>query len=108
MVERALELRPAIDISDNSFTQADWALLESILQLVKPFESATKEVSGSHYSTLSTVTVLHKALVDHCRASSETGCEIISKMADAILDKLNDDKYKPSVAHKLASLLDPR
>jgi hypothetical protein len=69
MLDRFVELEDAIrgtlgllDNPPNGLTTDEWAILKELIQVLRPFEEATKAVSGSKYMTTSIIILIAQGL----------------------------------------------
>lgn len=71
MVERFVELEPSIrstiallDVDLPFLTGEEWQLLKDACKILKPFEAATRAISGEQFMSASLVIVLTNGLLD--------------------------------------------
>lgn len=71
MLERFVELetsiRVTLELLDNSpkgLTSDEWRVIKELIHILRPFEEATKAVSGSNYMTASIVIVIAQGLIN--------------------------------------------
>ena len=116
MLERLHEQKLAInkyfddhDPSLDELTSEDWKLMDHLVNVLQPFEEATRTLSGDKYCTLSLVLSLISAVIVKLRkyvASDDTIKKIKNKLIEALNKRFVDiesDEY-----YCMSSFLDPR
>lgn len=64
-----------LDKAPKNLKVEEWTILKEICQVLKPFEEATRVVSGEKFMTASLVIVLSQGLVDVCSKISKMNCK---------------------------------
>ena len=119
MLERLLDLRPAIDaicrleerLQKFRISPEEWALLQHLKDILDIFVKATEHLSGSTYPTLSmqlpyfsVLAARLESIVDQERIAGS----IFHAACDASWKKLDDYHSKTGSAQSIATILDPR
>jgi len=79
MIERALEYKEIIDMATTSIKELrrafleddEWKILKELVEILVPFQQATVIMSTQSSPTLSRITGMYQALLDHLEASIE-------------------------------------
>jgi hypothetical protein len=98
-------------IAGITFSEDDWTTMSAICELIRPFDLATVDLSGSSYPTLSTVRPLLGHLMKHCHkfiipVSFEDKLSLI-RAKDAMIAKFVENTEKWTTNLDFAALLDP-
>lgn len=123
MLERLLELRTAISavLSDKKIskladldldlTSRQWRLADSLLKLLRPFESATRLVSAEQNVSLSVVIPIMEGLQKGL-SSADDDCEAITSVKGILTEQITTrfklDNLDADALPVMASLLDAR
>ena len=115
MLERALKLKANIkdcldvlDAGDRFPSAETWRVIEKVVALLKPFESAVRRLEGEKYSTLSLcwpIIAVLKTIVCH-PYWQETWQ--VGELARALEEDLEKRFHEPTPLMRMASFLDPR
>ncbi|KAL4111764.1 hypothetical protein QTP88_015653 [Uroleucon formosanum] len=116
MIERLLTIKIPLTASMSSLPRApdclnasEWEVISDCVNILKPFENITSELSGENCSTISLVIPLIRGLqymLKNLRTETTIGIEFKNKLIDVVGRRLgNLEKYK--IVAK-TTLLDPR
>lgn len=118
MVERFVELENAIratigivNDSLNQLTLEEWNILKELCQILKPFEDATKCISGENFISASLVIVLNRGLLNLCEQFSKENLTTTTKNIVVLLEKGIRNRLgnvERSNTLSLCTFLDPR
>ena len=114
MLDRILEQRKPItivlaDIDFENLDYSEWNLVEAIIEVLQPFEWATKTLSGDKYATLSMVIPLMSSILINLREMRCTvaAAEIVRKaLIQAVEKRFSDMEIDQTITS--ACILDPR
>lgn len=119
MVERFVELEPSIrstiallDADLPILVVEEWILLKHLCKILKPFEQATKSISGENYMSGSLVIVITNGLLDVCEKLlnitelTDLSKNVIKKLQAGLQDRVGNVEYSNTLA--ISTYLDPR
>ena len=114
MLDRILEQRKPVtivlaDIDFENLDYSEWNLVEAIIEVLQPFEWATKTLSGDKYATLSMVIPLMSSILISLREMRCTvaAAEIVRKaLIQAVENRFSDMEIDRTIT--TACILDPR
>ena len=90
-------------------TNNEWAAVEELVNVLKPFANATTILGGSSYPTLN---IIYPIIVNLAKKLEEGLQEIndleIKEVADTILEQVNYRWHDPGMTALTATFLDPR
>lgn len=114
MIERALELRDAIDqalleMSDlDQMRHMNWHQLEEMVRFLGPFDELTRNLSAERYPSISIVMAASRTLMKHL-TDEEWADDTIQRAANAFRIKLEEyEGYLDQPIAVMAAVLDPR
>jgi hypothetical protein len=93
----------------NSFTKDEWLMMQSLIEILAPLESATRNLCGESYSTASMIIPTIRAAINHLTKFTVSSAEVM-KFRACLVVNLND-RFASAEANKVtatASILDPR
>lgn len=73
-VELEIYIRSTLGLIDNppeSLTSEEWTVVKELIQILQPFEEATKAVSGEKYMTASIIIIISEGLQNVCNEMLE-------------------------------------
>eukprot|EP00102_Acyrthosiphon_pisum_P019064 XP_016656274.1 PREDICTED: zinc finger BED domain-containing protein 1-like [Acyrthosiphon pisum] len=120
MISRFVELEDSIrgtlgllDKAPENLKGEEWVILKEMCQVLKPFEEATRVVSGEKLMTASLVIVLSQGLVDVCSKMSKMNynprvLDIVNKLLCTMLEKDTWKNLEKSRTLRRSTFLDPR
>ncbi len=116
MLERLVEQKQAIvstitkhNIDLDEITNREWKYIESLIEILEPFETITNELSGSKYCTISLIIPMIQSIKIALRIKRSKNdqfrniCECLLRSLDKRFSYLEEDKNIT-----LATILDPR
>ncbi|KAL4096990.1 hypothetical protein QTP88_021842 [Uroleucon formosanum] len=120
IISRFVELEDSIrgtlgllDKAPENLKGEEWIILKEMCQVLKPFEEATRVVSGEKFMTSSLVIVLSQGLVDVCSKMSKMNynprvLDIVNKLLCTMLEKDTWKNLEKSRTLCRSTFLDPR
>lgn len=120
MLERFVELEDSIrgtlgllDKAPANLKSEEWIILKALCKILKPFEEATKAVSGEKYMSASLVIVLARGLMDVCNKMSKMNynprvLDIINKLLCSMFEKDTWKNLERSKTLCRSTFMDPR
>lgn len=118
MLERAVQLRPAIEAAFNEDvktrgmipSEEEWSIARDLVKILKPFQEATKVLSGSKYVTISAVYPIYRRLHEIVikQQSRYTEGTPIRKLLDLLRRNVKNLVLSCDDFYRKASILDPR
>lgn len=87
-VELEIHIRSTLGLIDNppeSLTSEEWTVVKELIQILQPFEEATKAVSGEKYMTTSIIIIISEGLQNVCNEMLE---KEFSMQVKCVLQKL--------------------
>lgn len=117
MLTAAVKAKPVLnalvleitELSEFSITDTEWALAESMCEILKIFANVTENQSGKHYVTLSMYKGLFDMLLKSVSDFTEMQFGPLKDTTTAMRDKLKTyENYVSTDLTKLAIIMDPR
>jgi len=115
-VEMETSIRGTLGLLDNApdtLRPEDWIILQELIKILKPFEEATKAISGQKYMTASLVIVIVQGLYKVCnnllKINLSTRALVVAKKLLANMDARDGFKNcEKSMTLSKCTFLDPR
>jgi len=115
-VEMETSIRGTLGLLDNApdtLSSEDWIILQDLIKILKPFEEATKAISGQKYMTASLVIVIVQGLYKVCnnllKINLSPRALIVAKKSLANMDERDGFKNcEKSMTLSKCTFLDPR
>ncbi|KAL4113573.1 hypothetical protein QTP88_017180 [Uroleucon formosanum] len=102
-----------LDKAPENLKGEEWIILKEMCQVLKPFEEATRVVSGEKFMKSSLVIVLSQGLADVCSKMSKMNynprvLDIVNKLLCTVLEKATWKNLEKSRTLCRSTFLDPR
>ncbi|XP_037826718.1 zinc finger BED domain-containing protein 4-like [Lucilia sericata] len=113
MMERLLKIKYSIILYLNNYEQlsitlADWKIMEKCVNILKPFEEVTRELSSSTISIMPLIHILTSKL--NKEKSLESGPPYVAKIIETLIHELNFrlSDLRQTPIFSISTYLDPR
>lgn len=115
-VELEIFIRSTLELIDNppeSLIFEEWTVVKELIQILQPFEEATKVVSGEKYMTASVIIIIAEGLQNVCNEmlKKDFSMRVNSVLEKLISEMVNKDRWRSieqSKTLRYCTFLDPR